>query len=164
MSATCGTAEGYVQGCRCEPCRLAKREVARAYRERKRTGTPFVRTPTVRTIPHGTRTGYVYGCRCGECRAAQAAYTRKRREATEAQRANPAEPVKPGPKPQPKFPNHLNNLRHAMTIEEWQAREAADPECRPVTQAPIQVRAERLPDLGDGLTVVDRIIAEALRD
>ena len=109
---------------------------------------------------HGTVTGYNHHkCRCELCTAAKRDF---RRAHSNSERTPSATP--PGPKPRPRFENRMGNLRHAMTIEEWQAREAADPECRPVTQAPIQVRAERLPDLGDGLTVVDRIIAEALRD
>lgn len=153
MSATCGTANGYIAGCRCEPCRLAKRETQRAYQARRKAG--LTHTPT--TFDHGTLTKYRHGCTCDECRQAAAdhrrKYARRRKEAT----TPAAEPVA---KPTPRFENDLVNLTHAMTLEDWQAREAADPACRPVTQAKMQLRAERMSTTGDGLTPFERIIAE----
>jgi hypothetical protein len=82
--------------CRCEPCKEANAEYARAYRTKKRLeqyGTeqdrrfkspedPKSVTPrALKPITHGTNSGYVRGkCRCEPCRAAHAAEGRKFRE------------------------------------------------------------------------------------
>ena len=107
--ATCGTSNGYTEGCRCEPCRAAKHVVQQAYLARKKAAT-------LNQDP-------------------------KR--------------AKPGPKPRPRFDTNLTNLRHAVTIEEWREREAADPNCRPITQPPIRLRCEALAEVHPTPSLID---------
>ncbi len=66
-----GTAAGYWAGCRCDPCREARREYDRARRERG------LEPDDPR---HGTINGYWFGCRCDLCREAHNEYNRARRE------------------------------------------------------------------------------------
>ena len=107
-------------------------------------------------MKHGTRHAYERRlCRCELCTVAN----RDARRVYRAAKRGDTEPGKPGPKPRPRFENRMGNLKHAMTLEEWQAREAADPNCRPVTQPPMQIHPDSHNDLGDGLTPFERIIA-----
>ena len=106
---------------------------------------------------HGTRHAYeAHLCRCNDCTVAN-------REARRAYRARVKLRPKPGPepdadKPQPRFAADLTSLRHAMTLEDWQAREAANPEVRPVTQDPIQRRSSE-PVQPDRASLIDLYVA-----
>ena len=107
-------------------------------------------------MKHGTASGYVQGCRCTGCTTANRevvnAWRIKKRREADAKRVG-----------RPRFENRMGNLRHAMTLEEWQEREAADPNCRPVTQPPMQLHPDNHNDLGDGLTPFERIIARGTK-
>ena len=105
----------------------------------------------------GTYFGYRSGCRCTLCTTANREAKRRERN---RRRGLPVETLlPPGPKPRPAFDNRMGNLKHAMTLEEWRAREAADPTCRPVTQPSMRLHPDSHNDLGDGLTPFERIIA-----
>lgn len=105
---------------------------------------------------HGTVTAYNYHCcRCEPCKAAHAADTRQRRR--RAREAAPA-PAPVVERERPQYATDLVNLRHAMTLEEWQAREAADPACRPVTQAPIKLRRPADADAEGPESVTDAMV------
>lgn len=65
-----GTTTGYKDGCRCDPCREAKRNSRNPKGTRRANGEP---------APHGTTTNYQRGCRCQECRKAVADYARWKR-------------------------------------------------------------------------------------
>ena len=80
----------------------------------------------------GTYYSYRCGCKCPACREANATVRRKVRN---RKRGLPTDTrLSPGPKAEPvRFQHDLVNLHHAMTIEDWREREAADPGCRPVT-------------------------------
>ncbi len=153
----CGTINAYTAGCRCDACRLVKRESQRAYEARRKAG--LLLTP--RTFEHGTLTRYRHGCQCDDCREAAAEHRRKyaRRNKTQAVETPAPKPPKAEPV---RFQHDLVNLHHAMTIEDWREREAADPGCRPVTQPPIRLRRETLPDVHGEPTMVDAAMADAL--
>lgn len=90
----------------------------------------------------GTDWAYSKGCRCEECRNARAAARRAQRALERGEL--PAEPLADRrARRAVRFSINLTNLRHGMTLEDWQAREAADPNCRPVTQGPMHLHAER---------------------
>ncbi len=110
----------------------------------------------------GTYYAYRCGCKCPACREANATVRRKVRN---RKRGLPTDTrLSPGPKAEPvRFQHDLVNLHHAMTIEDWREREAADPGCRPVTQPPIRLRRETLPDVHGEPTMVDAAIADAMR-
>lgn len=76
----CGTDASYRRGCRCDPCRTARR----LYVESRRRAQGITSKPRIGLV-HGTPTGYVnYKCRCDECRAAevkrQREYKQRRRQ------------------------------------------------------------------------------------
>lgn len=106
---------------------------------------------------HGTRYTYErYLCRCEPCTTAN-------REARRAYRARVKARPKPEPepdtdKPQPRFAADLTSLRHAMTLEDWQAREARNHDVRPVTQDPIQRRSSE-PVQPDRVSLIDLYVA-----
>ena len=154
MPRTCGTTSGYTGGCRCEPCRLAHQVTQSAYRARKKAGVKAERPP----VKHGTLYRYRCGCRCEPC--VDAKHRENRRYTSTDRKPREAPAPKAQPKPVVRFEHDLVNLAHALTLEDWQAREAADPSCRPVTQARMQLRAERMSAATDGLTPFERIIAE----
>ncbi|MGA0895465.1 MAG: hypothetical protein ACO3S5_12635, partial [Ilumatobacteraceae bacterium] len=98
---------------------------------------------------------------CRPCTDAHAANQRERRR--RARQVAAAVTPKPEPdadadKPQRRYAADLTNLRHAMTIEDHQAREAANPDARPVTQDPIQRRASD-PVQSDRTSVIDVYLA-----
>jgi hypothetical protein len=76
-----GTSGGYYNhGCRCDNCRAAASEMARAARLRRMENTRL----GLIDVPHGSDNAYKnYGCRCDECRAARAAARRGRLAASE---------------------------------------------------------------------------------
>jgi hypothetical protein len=74
-----GTQARYSSKCRCDLCRKAHAEYARAARARER-GSDTRRNAHV--VRHGTYNEYNnYGCRCDECKAAIAAYRLPRNRA-----------------------------------------------------------------------------------
>ncbi len=74
---------GYSNGCRCDTCRLGKRQYMRdkrreAARRRLRSSNP--RKFVAEGITHGTYAGYTDAqCRCNLCAAAKAERDRKER-------------------------------------------------------------------------------------
>jgi hypothetical protein len=107
----------------------------------------------------GTLYGYRCGCRCAECRAVNAAAKRRYRN---RQRNLPFDTrLSPGPapaaKPRPAF-SKFGNLEYAVTIEDYREREAADPNIRPITQPPIRLRCEALPEVHPTPSLVDRYL------
>lgn len=129
------------------------------------------------SVACGTRSAYNGGCRCIACRQAQADYSRIRRDAAKAraiaegiakpkrvrrlrvgkvvESSAPVEPMKV----KGAFEAQFVFVTPAMTLEEWRAREAARPDCRPVTQPPIRLRHETMPDPSDRLSVIDTFVA-----
>lgn len=105
----------------------------------------------------GTYYGYRCGCRCEECLEANAAAKRRYRN---RRRGLPLDTVlKPGPKPEAAKPrpaySKFGNLEHAVTIEDYREREATDPGCRPITQPPIRLRCEALPEVHPTPSMID---------
>lgn len=79
-----GKADTYKKGCRCEPCKEAKRVINREYRARRRaegtTASPRKRS-MAREIEHGTLTAYSGArCRCEPCKEANSVYQKAYRE------------------------------------------------------------------------------------
>ena len=73
---------GYRSGCRCDICRQAHAEIARAYRKRRYTGYEG------KDCGNASRSTYInQGCRCDRCREANAeamAIYRGRKRGTQA--------------------------------------------------------------------------------
>ena len=67
-----GTRSKYQRGCRCDLCRAAHRDAARAY-ARKRGVEPRSERLARIAAKHGSVKRYQKGCRCGECKAAKSA-------------------------------------------------------------------------------------------
>ena len=105
----------------------------------------------------GTYYAYRCGCKCKACLEANAEAKRRYRNGKRGLPVDTRLPPGPAPaaKPRPAFDNKLANLRHAVTIEEWREREAADPTCRPITQPPIRLRAEALAEVHPTPSLVD---------
>ena len=109
----------------------------------------------------GTLYNYRQGCSCRQCKDANNAHRRKARAAARLRALLAPPPVNADAKPRPAFDNkltfdtNLTNLRHAVTIEEWREREAADPNCRPITQPPIRLRCEALAEVHPTPSLID---------
>jgi hypothetical protein len=82
-----GTVGRYRKGCRCDPCRTAKKIDKDAYYARRKAreaaglppnppGCPAI---PLSQRPHGDWVTYSKGCRCAQCTAANAEYGRRRR-------------------------------------------------------------------------------------